>query len=61
MIVEGFAKYCALRGASFEDYSKGVDLLMEPCGYWLGRGYSAVLDAVQPQVAARREQYTVKV
>lgn len=46
-LMSAWARYCVDQDATFADYCRGYDLLRETDGYWLGRGFPAVLAAVE--------------
>ena len=60
-ILDGFAYYCNEQGASFETYHKGLELLMDRDGYWLSRGYAAVLAALDTAPTTDTQGYVVRV
>jgi hypothetical protein len=51
--LELWARYCAAQRASLEVYEAGAQLLCDTPGYWLDRGWPALLAALE---AAARVQ-----
>lgn len=46
-VLEAWARYTQERGVGWKPYTEGIALLFDPSGYWLTRGFAAVLASVE--------------
>lgn len=46
-VLQAWARYTQERGVEWKPYTEGIELLFEPGGYWLMRGFAAVLAHVE--------------